>query len=106
MIPARGPQTKLSMDYICVCCAHAFFKAADAKHSLSTGASREAPVDKRAHRLNNAVQCEAKQSKAKQNTHCPQVLRAKHLWTKASLGKSRQVGHDSKSWSTGSWQLG
>ena len=31
MIPARGPQTKLSMDYICVCCAHAFFKAADAQ---------------------------------------------------------------------------
>ena len=55
------------------------------KHSLSTGASREAPVDKRAHRLNNAVQCEAKQSKAKQNTHCPQVLRAKHLWTKAPV---------------------
>ena len=25
-----------------------------AKHSLSTGASREAPVDKRARRLNNA----------------------------------------------------
>ena len=44
------------------------------------------------------------QTKLKQNTHCPQVLRAKHLWTMsvlhcwfakvlgAGLGKSRQVG--------------
>ena len=38
-----------------------------AKHSLSTGASREAPVDKRARRVNNARQSKAEQSKAKQS---------------------------------------
>ena len=31
----------------------------------------------------NAKQNSAKQSKAEQNTHCPQMLRAKHLCTSA-----------------------
>ena len=50
-----------------------------AKHSLSTGASRKAPVD------NCLKQSKAKQSKAEHKTRCPQMLRAKHLWTMSVL---------------------
>jgi len=39
MIPAHGPQTRPAIRIV-------------EKHSLSTGASREAPVDKHAYRLN------------------------------------------------------
>ena len=57
---------------------------------LSTGASREAPVDKCASYLNNtmkrpeecnAVQNKAEKSKTKQTAHCPHPLRTKYLWT-------------------------
>ena len=59
-------------------------------HPLSTGASREAPVDNRcAHPLSTPIfhrsfarsTCEQWVCTPIVDTHCPHVLRAKHLWT-------------------------
>ena len=74
-----------------------------AKHSLSTGASREAPVDKSTRRLKNAKakQSKAKQSKAKQTTYCPRAKQSKAKQSKAkhslSTGASREAPVDNES---------
>ena len=57
------------------------------RHSLSTGASREAPVDKRAHQYTKSS-CSRipgcrRLAYTCLDTHCQQVLRAKHLFTSA-----------------------
>ena len=60
-----------------------------AKHSLSTIASREAPVDnclkQSKAKQSKAKQSKAKQSKAEHKICCLQMLRAKHLWTMSVL---------------------
>ena len=70
-----------------LCFALALFRR---RALLSTGASREAPVDNECFALLCSALLRIALHYSGDGRACPQVLRAKHLWT-MSLGKSRQV---------------